>query len=251
MFFIGIDLAWSEKNSSGVAVIEGQKDRARFICGASDIQRTSDILEFILIQIKDNPALIAIDASLIVNNETGERKVETQLKKTFAAYHAVPYPSNRNLFQRLYGGIRGEQISKMLEKKGFQHNPYIKKFEESKKFFEVFPHSAMVVIFNLKEILKYKPKKNRSYHLRWQEFETYQSCLKNLENREPSLNLPHDIINANVRALKGKTLKQYEDLLDAIVCAYIAYYYWYEPGTCSVIGDLKDGYIVTPDLKKR
>jgi predicted RNase H-like nuclease len=158
MFFIGIDLAWSEKNSSGIAVIEGQKDTARFICGASDIQRDSDILDF-----------------------------------------------------------------------------------------EVFPHSAMVVIFKLKEILKYKPKRNRPYHLRWQEFETYQSCLKSLENRKPSLNLPHDIINTNVRALKGKALKQYEDLLDAIFCAYIAYYYWSNPGKCLVIGDLNDGYIVTPD----
>jgi len=87
MFFIGIDLAWSEKNRSGVAVIEGQKDTARFICGASDIQKNSDILDFILTPIKDNPALIAIDASLIVNNETGERRAETQLKKMFAAYH--------------------------------------------------------------------------------------------------------------------------------------------------------------------
>jgi predicted RNase H-like nuclease len=160
MFFIGIDLAWSEKNNSGIAVIEGQKDTARFICGASNFQSNSDILDFIITHIKDNPALIAIDASLIVNNEIGERKVETQLKKMFAAYHAVPYPSNRNLFHHLYGGIRGEQISKMLGKKGFQHSPYIKKFEESKKFFEVFPHSAMVVIFRLKKILKYKPKKN-------------------------------------------------------------------------------------------
>jgi predicted RNase H-like nuclease len=246
MYFIGIDLAWSEKNNSGIAVIEGQKDTARFMCGASDIQRNSDILDFILEQIKDNPALIAIDASLIVNNETGERKAETRLKKMFAAYHAVPYPSNRNLCHRLYGGIRGEQIVRMLQKKGFRHNPYIKKMEESKKFFEVFPHSAMVVIFKLKKILKYKAKKNRPYNLRWQEFETYQSCLKSLENREPSLNLPHDIINANVRGLKGKALKQYEDLLDAIFCAYIAFYYWYEPGTCLVIGDLNDGYIVTP-----
>ena len=87
MFFIGIDLAWSGKNSSGIAVIEGQNDKARFICGASDIQRDSDILDFILTPIKDNPALIAIDASLIVNNETGERKAETQLKKIFAPYH--------------------------------------------------------------------------------------------------------------------------------------------------------------------
>jgi len=248
MFFVGIDLAWSKRNRSGIAIINGQKDTADFVCSASDILTNNEIIDYIITHTKGDPAFIAIDASLIVNNFTGERKVETLLKKMFAPFHAVPYPSNRNLFDRLYGGVRGEQIAEMLHEKGFQHNPYIKKYEESRKFFEVFPHSAMVVIFKLKEILKYKARKNRDYHFRWQEFEKYQAYLKSLKNRKPSLNLPsyHHIIKTNVRTLKGKALKQYEDLLDAVFCAYIAFYYWYDPGKCSVLGNLNDGYIVTP-----
>jgi predicted RNase H-like nuclease len=56
----------------------------------------------------------------------------------------------------------------------------------------------------------------------------------------------HEKLKTDVRALRGKALKRYEDLLDAVFCAYIAFYYWYEPETCMVIGDLDDGYIVTP-----
>ncbi len=247
MFFVGIDLAWSEKNASGIAIIKTKKkDTADFVCGTSDLYTIEEIADYIITNTKENPTLIAIDASLIVNNETGERKVETQLKKMFAPYHAAPYPSNRNLYQRLYGGVRGEQLVQTLQKKGFQHNPYIKQYEESKKCFEVFPHSAMVVIFQLKEILKYKYRKDRPYDFRRQAFEKYQFHLKNLAHQKPSMHLPAHILETDVRGLKGKALKRYEDLLDAVFCAYIAYYYWYGPGKCSVIGDLKDGYIVTP-----
>lgn len=248
MFFVGIDLAWSERNRSGIAIIKGQKDKANFVCGTSDIYKNNEIVNYIITHTTGNPTLIAIDASLIVNNNSGERKAETLLKKMFASYHAVPYPSNRYLFYRLYGGLRGEQIAKMLQEKGFQHNPFIKKFEESKKFFEVFPHSAMVVIFKLKKILKYKSRKNRDYNLRWQEFEKYQLYLKSLQNRKPSLNFPcfFHILKTNVRTLKGNALKKYEDFLDAVFCAYVAFYYWYDPGKCSVLGNLNEGYIVTP-----
>jgi predicted RNase H-like nuclease len=248
MFFVGIDLAWSARNQSGIAVINGQKDTADFVCGTNDVHKNNEIVDYIITHTKGDPAFIAIDASLIVNNTTGERKGETLLKKMFVLYDAVPYPSNRNLFYRLYGGVRGEQIAKMLQEKGFQHNPYIKKKEKSKKFFEVFPHSAMVVIFKLKKILKYKYRKNRDYNLRWKEFEKYQLYLKNLENRKPSLYFPcfSHILNTNVRTLKGNALKKYEDFLDALFCAYIAFYYWYDPGKCSVIGNLNEGYIVTP-----
>jgi predicted RNase H-like nuclease len=111
-------------------------------------------------------------------------------------------------------------MAKMLEQNGFRHDPFMKRFEHSKKLFEVFPHSAMVVIFKLKHTLKYKAGKNRDYVFRWQEFEKYQGYLKSLKNRKPSLTMPRYILETDVRELKGKALKRYEDLLDAVFCAY-------------------------------
>ena len=131
MFFVGVDLAWSERNSTGVAILKGQKGSADFVCGTSDIYESSAIVDYIMAHTGGDHAFIAIDASLTVKNRTGERRAETQLKRMFAKYHAVPYPSNRDLFFRLYGGVRGEQITEMLEQKGFQHSPYIKKFEKT------------------------------------------------------------------------------------------------------------------------
>jgi predicted RNase H-like nuclease len=41
--------------------------------------------------------------------------------------------------------------------------------------------------------------------------------------------------------------KQFDDLLDGILCAYLAYYYWYwgEEGSW-VVGDLNTGYVTLP-----
>lgn len=141
---------------------------------------------------------------------------------------------------------KGEEISKLLEKEGFKHNPYLKKHEEKRKFFEVFPHPSMVVLFKLDKILKYKSKPKRDYKFRWSEFKRYQNHLKKLENHECSLHLPDKITRKSLKNLKGKALKEYEDMLDAIFCAYIGYYAWKKPQDCAVFGSLKGGYILTP-----
>jgi predicted RNase H-like nuclease len=46
--------------------------------------------------------------------------------------------------------------------------------------------------------------------------------------------------------------KQFDDLLDGILCAYLAYYYWYwgEEGSW-VVGDLNTGYVTLPRRRLR
>ena len=122
-------------------------------------------------------------------------------------------------------------------------DPYLKKFEDSKKFFEVYPHPSMVVLFGLNKILKYKSKPNRDYAFRWKEFKKYQYHLKKLK---PALILPKEISNKKMSTLKGNSLKDYEDLLDAVFCAYISYYYWKYPDKCAILGNMKERYILTP-----
>jgi predicted RNase H-like nuclease len=55
------------------------------------------------------------------------------------------------------------------------------------------------------------------------------------------------ICSSDISKMKGKGLKNHEDLLDAIICAYTAYYYWYWGNRkCKIFGDKENGYIVTP-----
>jgi predicted RNase H-like nuclease len=54
-------------------------------------------------------------------------------------------------------------------------------------------------------------------------------------------------LQKNVEELKGKSLKQYEDILDAFLCAYLALFYWrWGEEKNEMIGDLKSGYIINP-----
>ncbi len=245
MFFIGIDLAWSEKNKTAIAILKRNKNKADFLC-SNIVLSDNEIIDYIKENIKNQDALIAIDAPLIVPNKKGRRKAEEIVGILFRKYNASAHPSNRKRFSQWSGKIRGEEISKLLEKYGFERNPYIRKFEIKRKFFEVFPHPSMVVLFKLNKILQYKSKPKRDYKFRYKEFRKYQLYLKSLKNARPSLILPKEILEKNLKNIKGRALKDYEDLLDAIFCAYIAYYYWTNPDKCAVLGNMKKGYILTP-----
>ena len=243
MYFVGIDLAWSEKNNTGISILKGNKKRAEVVY-SSIVGSDEEILKIIKSKIDNENALIAIDAPLIVPNEEGRRLAEALVGNLFRRYNAGAHPANRKRLSQWSGTIRGEELSKILEKSGFRHDPYIKKFEDSRKFFEVYPHPSTVVLFKLDKILQYKNKPNRDYPFRYNEFKKYKTYLENLKN--PELILPNEIININVEELKAKKLKNYEDILDSIFCAYIAYYSWVNPERCSVLGNMKQGYIMTP-----
>ncbi|RLJ03077.1 MAG: DUF429 domain-containing protein [Candidatus Aenigmatarchaeota archaeon] len=253
MLFVGVDLAWSDKNGSGVAVIEGDRKGGRFLSGKV-LFSDEEIIDFIKRYVGDESALIAVDAPLVVPNERGRRDAEKLVGLLFRGYNAGAHPANRKRLSQWSGKVRGEEIAKLIEGIGFVHNPYIERFEETRAFFEVYPHPSMVVLFNLDRIIQYKSKPKRDYEFRWREFERYQNYLKSLGNAEPSLTLPEEITERNVRDLRNRELKDFEDLLDAVFCAYIAYYCWVKPERCAVLGDLERGYILTPvfeHMKKR
>jgi predicted RNase H-like nuclease len=244
MLFVGIDLAWSERNASGVAVIEGDK-RSGHLLSVQTILQDSEMTDYIEKETAGRKCLIAIDAPLIVPNDSGRRIAERMVGKLFRKYDAGAHPANRKRLSQWSGKIRGEEMANSLEAIGFEHSPFIKRFEESRKFFEVYPHPSMVVLFGLSRILRYKAKPKRDYESRWREFERYHSCLKSLESSRPRLVLPEGFFR-RVKDLRGSALKDYEDTLDAVFCAYLAYYLWHHPEKCAVLGDMTGGYIVTP-----
>ena len=246
MLFIGVDLAWSPKNGTAIAILKGNEEKAELIDYKTNVISNEEIINYIKEKVAYKNALIAIDAPLIVKNEKGRRIAEKLVGSLFRSYDAGAHPANRKRLSQWSGKVRGEEISRLLEKYGFKHDPYIKKFERTRKFFEVYPHPSMVVIFNLKKIIQYKAKPNRSYEFRLKEFRKYQTYLKQLEKKNPKLILPIEITEKKVEELRGNALKEYEDLLDSIFCAYIAYYTWFYPDKCAVLGNLNEGYILTP-----
>jgi predicted RNase H-like nuclease len=247
MLFVGIDLAWSERNNSGIAIINGNK-RAGKLTYAGIAVSDKEIVDLVSDYTKGNDALIAIDAPLIVPNKTGRRKAEALVGELFRRYDAGAHPANRDRLGAWSDGkIRGEVLVNKLGKLGFSHDPSIKRLEHSKKLFEVYPHPSMVVLFNLNRILQYKAKPKRTQEFRVREFEKYGRLLKTLRAYNPSLSLNGVVDDkGKLKGMSVTELKKYEDRLDAIFCAYIAYYYWVNPERCRVLGNMKEGYIMTP-----
>jgi predicted RNase H-like nuclease len=63
MYFVGIDLAWSTKNGTGVSILSGDKDHAELI--KTEVKYSDeDIIDFINDVVKDEEAILAIDAPL-------------------------------------------------------------------------------------------------------------------------------------------------------------------------------------------
>jgi len=251
--FIGIDLAWSGKNPTGLAALDtdptGQV-ATLLEPPTQTILTDAPIVAFVEQAAGDDPTVIvAIDAPLAVPNFTGRRPAEARLSAAFQRFHAGAHPANRQRLGSYNGGeVRGEVIVQALEGMGIRHSPVIAPRQPTRQVIEVYPHPAMIVLFNLDRVLKYKRRREG----RREEFKKYQNYLRGLQTASPALIIPasFDLLGEQHLDRRGKSLKAYEDQLDGIFCAYIGLYYWFWGAErCHIFGDADDytkGYIVSP-----
>ena len=243
--FIGIDLAWSDRNPSGVAVIRN----GRLVACSGGLGKMSEIVEFIGIHLsRRSGSVVAVDAPLRVPNETGIRQCDRALSADWQRYQAGAYPANRRLLER-DGVVRGEALTAALsERFKFYESDVIPRRTMGRLVCEVYPHPALVSLFGLERTLKYKRGRGRSFEERWSEFVRYRKLLRKLRKADPPLRRTRRILKSTeVYGLRGSALQAYEDALDAITCAYIASYLWrHGPRAATRYGSLEEGHILVP-----
>lgn len=246
MYAVGIDLAWSPRNGTGLAVAETRESRWEVREATSNLGTNRKIIDVLLKHVAEKPAIIAIDAPLVVPFEKRGREGDRLVTKLFGTYDAGVYPATRFYLGR-YGGKRIWDLVEDLEKAGFRHDCHVEPGQPARTFFETYPHAASVALFGLRKTLKYKTRQGRRYETRWREFRKLESRLRGLSKVEPAMAGVESFFVADVRSLRGGKLKEYEDRLDAILCAYIAAYYWtWGTRRNAIVGSLEGGYIVTP-----
>ena len=76
--FFGIDLAWSDRNLTGVCALDGDG----VVVDERLVGSDDEILDWISARL-DGPAVVAIDAPLLVPNATGRRPCEAEVAKAF------------------------------------------------------------------------------------------------------------------------------------------------------------------------
>lgn len=239
---IGIDLAWSPRNNSGGFALEIDHGVASEVDFREGLKSNVDILAFIDAAAGNGPALVAIDAPLVVPNASGARDCDKEITRHFGRYHAGAHPANRQLLGR-YGGLAESLVAEMVPRLGFTLDPHISRQTSARHVVEVFPHPGIVALFGLDRILKYK--RGRMAQRR-AELIRLENCLLSLANATPALRVDggwrHDITK-----LRGQRFKRYEDLLDSLFCAYVVAYCWHHgPTHYEVFGNVRDGHILIP-----
>lgn len=236
MRFLGIDLGW-KSGASGLCCLEWQQGELVLLNLERRLEIT-DILSWVIHWTEPQiPALVAVDAPTLIPNLTGTRLPDRLTHKYFGRYHAGCYPAN---LQRPFAQ-RTVDFGLSLQELGFCHAPEIAPQRLDRYQIEVFPHPAQVHLFNLDRILKYKKGKLSDRHPELTKLRNY--VLTILPTLEPKLTPTHlpEIPS------QGKAMKEVEDLLDSLLCAYVGAYWWYWGKEKNlVLGDENSGYIVVP-----
>lgn len=230
---IGVDLAWGPKNRTGLAAV-GVDGR---LLDSGSAGSDDEIIDWIDAH-APRPGVVAIDAPLIVKNRTGRRACESAIHAAFGRFDASPHSTNSGKPEM--NPPRGAVIAERL---GLPVDPDLR----DRVAIEVYPHPAMVGLWELDLILKYKHKAKYEFAFRKREFER----LLDLLEAEPTLQVTAvprwDGLRLIADAATGHSaLNRIEDEVDGIVCAWLAYLWATADVRLVVYGDTASGYIVAP-----
>jgi predicted RNase H-like nuclease len=237
MHFVGLDLAWGEKKQTGVAAVDSD-GRLLDVAIAQDDPTIIDAIA----PFTGGDCIVAIDAPLIVNNPTGRRRCEADLSTDFHQFDAGAYPANTG--NPLFNPPRAAVLASALD---LNTDPAS---GADRRAIEVFPHAASVVLFELDKIAKYK---KGSFAERQRELLRLMTLIEALDHASPRLRVNHNMNWVALRkrveaATRPAQLDRDEDPVDAVLCAYIALYWYHRPDDVTIYGDFETGYIVTPSL---
>jgi len=239
---VGIDLAWSERNLSGLALLELDAKKAQLeLRETACLQSNKEIATWVKERCRQ-VTIVAVDAPIIAPNALGTgRPCDRELSSAFWRFHAGAYPANNVKCARPIG------LRRRLEQLGFDVDPTKGPGRIGKWLIEVYPHPAQVVFFSLSRIVKYKKGTVAEKQRGQQQLADYIAKL--LPRRNPRL-IVNKVLKSLciVQSLRGQALKGREDQLDAVICGYSAAYYWvWGKSRNRIFGhNWRTGYIVSP-----
>ncbi|WP_095498257.1 DUF429 domain-containing protein [Paraferrimonas haliotis] len=236
MKLVGIDLAWQgDNNPSAIAVGDLSNDTLILQAVEPALFSLEDVLRYV----RSLPKVrgIAVDAPLVINNETGQRQCERAINRDYADRKTTATSANLTL----YPDAPSVQLSRGLEVDGFSL------FDGLRWQVECAQSPAMIECFGLNERLQYKSGKVNDKKVGQIRLAGY---LQRLE-KSPVLKLvippffKNNLTTENIASLKGKALKENEDALGAIMCLYIAALYEKQVPS-KLYGTPNDGHLWVP-----
>jgi predicted RNase H-like nuclease len=237
MYFVGLDLASGENNQTGVAAIDSDGRLQHVGVAYDDESIASAIAQYVA-----GDCLVAIDAPLIVPNPTGSRPCERDLNHHFQKFDAAARPASNDKPE--FKNPRGARLAAAL---GLDTDP---SSSSNRRAVEVLPDPASVVLFELDKTLKYK---RGPFDVRQRELLKLMTSIEDLDAAKPRLRANRSVAWVELRrrveaATRPGQLDRDDGPVDAMLCAYVALYWYDRPEDVTIYGDFTHGYIVTPTL---
>ena len=235
--FVGIDLAWVN-GRTGLAAV----DAAGALVASTTVGTDDEIAEW-LAALPGAVVVAALDAPLLVPNETGQRAAETAIARAYGTFKIGAHTANRGR-----PGMAEPRAKVLAERFGWSPAPTHRGSVGWPVCIEVYPHPAMVALFALPERLTYKSK--FPLDVRQAAFTDLVAHLEGIAELRLAAHPRWTELAAAVRAARTqRELDAVEDELDGILCAHLAWLWHERPGTLQVFPSLEeweDGYIVAP-----
>ena len=244
---MGIDLAWGEKNGTGCAELGWRGDELELL-RLDVLGPLDEIVGWI--EPPRGEWVVAVDAPLVVRNQTGRRQADADVSAKYREFEAGAYPANLNNPNLGPTSKAGLLLSALLAEGG----TLVDRAEDANSgrlMFEMYPHPAMVELFALERTIKYKKGHVAQKRVGQRELaDAIRAHLCAAEAR-PRLRVDRtldDLLEEPREPLKGRALKGREDRLDAVVCAYIAA--WLDAGRpLQALGEVGAGVVIAPQVR--
>ena len=243
--FIGLDLAWTTKNESGICWLEGDS-RTNLRCTRLEAAPCDTASLAHEVAAVDGPVVVTIDAPVLY---MPERWVEPEIGRRFGRYKASAHSSHAAVNRGYTAGI---DLGKALEARGFtlDPGPLLGGRRPEQVAVEVYPpHDPRASLRTRRAAPLQAEERSRHAFIR-RALQQYQAHLQALIEREAPGVLDHaDVLRAlhseTAQNVRGRALKRLDDTLDGLTCALAAWLIWKQPERWEMIGDL-NGYIVVP-----
>ena len=239
--FLGLDLAWAPRQSSGGAVFELTSDGGIKLLTTSSLRAHEDILSWIARNRGRNGAVLAVNAPILVENTGGQRPCDALLYTHFGAHHVDEYQVNT------VNASHPRTIGRALMRMGFDPDPSA----EGDRIVETCNQAAQILLFELDRPFRLKA---GPLGARKEAFTRFRETLSGeLDDADPPLE-PSPALDAlldlDLATVGGSRMGEMEEQLEAVLCGYTAaYLYVRGPQSCAFLGDLRDGYILLPTTR--
>jgi len=227
MKFIGIDLAWTYKNETGLCVINEDKQIEVLVAKAfSDEELISFVNEY-------TDVIVSIDSPLVVKNETGGRAVDSMLmKEVIRGRYLKLYATSRSYMLKTFGQIRGEDIYQALSKES--------RLVLGENIIETFPTGIFLSLFPEIFDKRYKI----SSKLSLEDLKANAILLISKVEKLGFTGISIDLEGVDTK----KAYKSFEDQLDGLLCSINSYYFYHNQSSIFKCDD--NGITALPDHHK-